>query len=224
MVVAARLLRAGQLRREYQLVAALANAINIIDNSIRLALMVAFMMFGSLEYVAFQTHDLIVLSAPQVMMGAVMGFFIWNFPAGLIFLDDGGAYFIGFMLGELSIMLVMRNRDESAWYPVLLFMYPIFETCFSIYRKKFIRGMLPGILGIPDGVHLHMLVYKRLMRWAVGARADAAQSAGVALFVAALPDRRGARDAVLSAYAASVLLCHCFCGNVCLVVCEYCAV
>ena len=64
-------------------------------------------------------------------------------------------------------MLVMRNRDVSAWFPVLLFMYPIFETCFSIYRKKFIRGISPGI---PDGVHLHMLVYKRLMRWAVGAQ------------------------------------------------------
>lgn len=71
------------------------------------------------------------------------------------------------MLAELAIMLVMRNREVSAWYPVLLFMYPIFETCFSIYRKKFIRGMSPGI---PDGVHLHMLVYKRLMRWAVGTK------------------------------------------------------
>jgi UDP-N-acetylmuramyl pentapeptide phosphotransferase/UDP-N-acetylglucosamine-1-phosphate transferase len=148
-------------------VAALANAINIIDGFNGLASMVAFMMFASLAYVAFQVHDPIVLSASLIMMGAVMGFFIWNFPAGLIFLGDGGAYFIGFMLGELSIMLVMRNRDVSAWYPVLLFMYPIFETCFSIYRKKFIRGMSPGI---PDGVHLHMLVYKRLMRWAVGAR------------------------------------------------------
>ncbi|WP_322103400.1 glycosyltransferase [Paraburkholderia sp. J41] len=148
-------------------VAALANAVNIIDGFNGLASMVAFMMFASLAYVAFQVHDPVVLSASFIMMGAVLGFFLWNFPAGLIFLGDGGAYFIGFMLAELSILLVMRNRDVSAWYPVLLFMYPIFETCFSIYRKKFVRGMSPGI---PDGVHLHMLVYKRLMRWAVGAR------------------------------------------------------
>ncbi|WP_028202095.1 MraY family glycosyltransferase [Paraburkholderia nodosa] len=148
-------------------VAALANAINIIDGFNGLASMVAFMMFASLAYVAFQVHDPVVLSASFIMMGAVLGFFMWNFPAGLIFLGDGGAYFIGFMLAELSILLVMRNRDVSAWYPVLLFMYPIFETCFSIYRKKFVRGMSPGI---PDGVHLHMLVYKRLMRWVVGAR------------------------------------------------------
>ena len=148
-------------------VAALANAINIIDGFNGLASMVAVMMFASLAYVAFQVSDPVVLSASLIMMGAIMGFFIWNFPAGLIFLGDGGAYFIGFLLGELAIMLVMRNPGVSAWYPVLLFMYPIFETCFSIYRKRFVRGMSPGI---PDGVHLHMLVYKRLMRWAVGNR------------------------------------------------------
>ncbi|QBP52514.1 glycosyl transferase [Burkholderia pseudomallei] len=149
-------------------VAALANAVNIIDGFNGLASMVSFMMFASLAYVAFQVGDPVVMSASFILMGAVLGFFVWNFPAGLIFLGDGGAYFIGFMLAELAILLVMRNREVSAWYPVLLFMYPIFETCFSIYRKKFVRGMSPGI---PDGVHLHMLVYKRLMRWAVGARA-----------------------------------------------------
>lgn len=148
-------------------VAALANAVNIIDGFNGLASMVALMMFASLAYVAFRLGDPIVLSASLIMMGAVLGFFIWNFPAGLIFLGDGGAYFIGFMLAELAIMLVMRHREVSAWYPVLLFVYPIFETCFSIYRKKFVRGMSPGI---PDGVHLHMLVYKRLMRWAVGTK------------------------------------------------------
>jgi UDP-N-acetylmuramyl pentapeptide phosphotransferase/UDP-N-acetylglucosamine-1-phosphate transferase len=148
-------------------VAGLANAVNIIDGFNGLASMVSFMMFASLAYVAFQVHDPIVLSGSLVMMGAIIGFFLWNFPAGLIFLGDGGAYFIGFMLAELAILLVMRNRDVSAWYPLLLFMYPIFEVCFSIYRKRFIRGMSPGI---PDGVHLHMLVYKRLMRWVVGAR------------------------------------------------------
>jgi UDP-N-acetylmuramyl pentapeptide phosphotransferase/UDP-N-acetylglucosamine-1-phosphate transferase len=148
-------------------VAALANAVNIIDGFNGLASMVSFMMFASMAYVGFEVGDPVVLSGSLIMMGAILGFFIWNFPAGLIFLGDGGAYFIGFMLGELAILLVLRHRGVSPWYPVLLFIYPIFETCFSIYRKKFVRGMSPGI---PDGVHLHMLVYKRLMRWAVGTK------------------------------------------------------
>ncbi|RQS14570.1 glycosyl transferase [Burkholderia sp. Bp9002] len=148
-------------------VAGLANAVNIIDGFNGLASMVSIMMFASLAYVAVQAHDEVVMTASLIMMGAVIGFFVWNFPAGLVFLGDGGAYFIGFMLAELAIVLVQRNPQVSAWYPILLFMYPIFETCFSIYRKKLLRGMSPGI---PDGMHLHMLVYKRIMRWMVGTK------------------------------------------------------
>jgi UDP-N-acetylmuramyl pentapeptide phosphotransferase/UDP-N-acetylglucosamine-1-phosphate transferase len=103
------------------------------------------------------------------MAGAILGFFLWNFPGGHIFLGDGGAYLIGFMLGELAVLLTMRHVDVSAWYPVLMFIYPIFETLFSIYRKQFLRGISPGI---PDGIHLHMLIYKRLMRWVVGSQEE----------------------------------------------------
>lgn len=150
-------------------VAGLANAINIVDGFNGLASMIALMMFASLAYVGFKVGDAVVLSASLIMIGAILGFFIWNFPGGLIFLGDGGAYFIGFMLAELSILLVMRNHAVSPWYPILLFMYPIFEVLFSIYRKRFVRGMSPGV---PDGVHLHMLVYKRIMRWAIGSRSS----------------------------------------------------
>jgi hypothetical protein len=36
-----------------------------------------------------------------------------------------------------------------------------------MYRRKIIRGRA---MGMPDGVHLHSLVYRRLLRWAVGTR------------------------------------------------------
>lgn len=150
-------------------VAGLANAINIIDGFNGLAAIVATMMFLSLALVAFHVGDVFVLSCALVMAGAILGFFLWNFPGGHIFLGDGGAYLIGFMLGELAVLLTMRHVDVSAWYPVLMFIYPIFETLFSIYRKQFLRGISPGI---PDGIHLHMLIYKRLMRWVVGSQEE----------------------------------------------------
>ncbi|WZB62608.1 hypothetical protein WJ970_03475 [Achromobacter xylosoxidans] len=99
------------------------------------------------------------------MMGAIGGFLIWNYPRGQIFLGDGGAYFIGFMIGVISVLMLVRHPGVSAWFPLLLCIYPVFETIFSMYRKKLLRGHSPGI---PDGVHLHMLIYKRLVRWAVG--------------------------------------------------------
>jgi len=148
-------------------VSGLANAINIIDGFNGLASMVAMMMFLSLAYVAFQVGDASILTMAFAMVGAIFGFFIWNFPGGLIFLGDGGAYLIGFILAELAILLVMRHPQVSAWYPVLMVIYPIFETLFSIYRRKVVRGVPAGH---PDGVHLHTLVYRRLMRWAVSSR------------------------------------------------------
>ncbi|TPQ39613.1 MraY family glycosyltransferase [Cupriavidus pinatubonensis] len=148
-------------------VAGLANAVNIIDGFNGLASMVAMMMFVSLGYVAFQVGDTLVLSIAFAMIGAILGFFIWNFPAGHIFLGDGGAYLIGFMLAECSILLVLRNSKVSAWYPVLMVIYPIFETLFSMYRRRVLKGVPAGY---PDGVHLHTLIYRRLIRWAVGSQ------------------------------------------------------
>ncbi len=146
-------------------VAGVANAVNIIDGFNGLAAMCVVMMLGSIAYVAFQAHDPVLALCALAGVGAVMGFFIWNFPAGLIFLGDGGAYFLGFYVAELSILVLQRNAEVSPLCPLLMCIYPIFETVFSMYRRKFVRGRP---VGMPDGVHLHSLIYRRLMRWAVG--------------------------------------------------------
>ncbi|BBO60038.1 glycosyltransferase [Mycoavidus sp. B2-EB] len=142
-------------------IAGLANAINSIDGIHGLASMITFMMSASLAYVAYQVSDTTILSAALIMMGAIFGFFVWNFPTGQIFLGDGGAYFIGFMLGELSILLVMQHPEVSAWYPVLMLLYPTFEVLFSIYRRRFLHHT--SII-TADARHLHTLIYKRLIR------------------------------------------------------------
>lgn len=148
-------------------VAGIANAVNIIDGFNGLASVVTICMLLSLGYVAFQVNDTAVFILALMVAGAIAGFLIWNYPGGLIFLGDGGAYFIGFMLGELAVLLVMRNPQVSTWYAALLLIYPVFETLFSIYRRFFIRGTSPGL---PDGIHLHSLIFRRLVRWAVGPR------------------------------------------------------
>ncbi len=146
-------------------VAGIANAINIIDGFNGLASVVAICMLLSLAYVAFQVNDMFVLVTALMVAGATAGFLIWNYPAGLIFLGDGGAYFVGFMLGELALLLVMRNPQVSTWYAALLLLYPTFETLFSVYRRVFVRGKSPSM---PDGIHLHSLIFRRIVQWAVG--------------------------------------------------------
>jgi UDP-N-acetylmuramyl pentapeptide phosphotransferase/UDP-N-acetylglucosamine-1-phosphate transferase len=122
-------------------------------------------MLISLAYVAWQVGDMFVLVSALTVAGATAGFLIWNYPVGLIFLGDGGAYFIGFMLGELALLLVMRNPAVSTWYAALLLIYPAFETIFSAYRRVFVRGKSPAM---PDGIHLHSLIFRRIVQWTVG--------------------------------------------------------
>ena len=146
-------------------VAGIANAMNIIDGFNGLASMCAVIMLAGLAYVAFQVGDPLLGTLAVAGIGAVLGFFIWNFPAGLVFLGDGGAYFLGFYIAELSVLLLARNPAVSPMFPLLLCIYPVFETVFSMYRRRFLRQQPPSM---PDGIHLHSLIYRRVMRWAVG--------------------------------------------------------
>lgn len=156
----------GSLCVTVLVVAGIANAINIIDGLNGLASMCVALMLGALAYVAFQVNDTLLGWLAVAGIGAVLGLFLWNFPRGLIFLGDGGAYFLGFYVSELSILLLARNPlDVSPFFPLLICIYPIFETLFSIYRRWILRSVPPVL---PDGIHLHSLIYRRVMRWVVG--------------------------------------------------------
>jgi len=148
-------------------VAGVANSINIIDGFNGLSSMCVSLMLLVFAYVAYQVGDVPLAVWALAGVGAAIGFFVWNFPSGLIFLGDGGAYFLGFYVSEIGILLIARNPEVSPLFPLMVCIYPVFETLFSMYRRKFIRSVPTWM---PDGIHLHSLVYRRLMRWAIGAR------------------------------------------------------
>ena len=101
-------------------VAGVANSINIIDGFNGLASMCCVLILLCLAYVGFQVDDLLIAWLALAGVGAVLGFFVWNFPAGLIFLGDGGAYFMGFYIAEVAILLLHRNPTVSPMFPLLL--------------------------------------------------------------------------------------------------------
>ncbi|MBV8380227.1 MAG: glycosyltransferase family 4 protein [Paucibacter sp.] len=148
-------------------VAGVANSVNIIDGFNGLSSMCVSLMLLAFGYVSYQVGDIELALLCLSGIGATLGFFVWNFPGGLIFLGDGGAYFLGFLLAEVAILLIVRHPQVSPFFGLLVCIYPVFETLFSIYRRRFIRGTPPGL---PDGVHLHSLIYRRLMRWAIGVK------------------------------------------------------
>ncbi|WP_230370268.1 MraY family glycosyltransferase [Paludibacterium denitrificans] len=148
-------------------VGGVCHATNIIDGYNGLMGGVAIAILAALAYVSFAVGDMPLLVIAVSMVGALFGFLLWNFPKGLIFAGDAGAYLVGFLLAEISVLLVGRHPGVvSPWFPMLLMIYPVFETLFSIYRRK----KRQAAAGLPDSMHFHQMVYKRLVRWMVGSR------------------------------------------------------
>jgi UDP-N-acetylmuramyl pentapeptide phosphotransferase/UDP-N-acetylglucosamine-1-phosphate transferase len=145
------------------MVAGACNALNIIDGNNGLAGGSALLMFVGMAIVAGNAGDMLVLSQAVAMTGALVGFLLWNYPNGKVFLGDAGAYFIGFMYAQLSIQLIARNAGVSAWFVIALAAYPIVETLFSIYRRKILHH---AAAMQPDVLHLHSLLYVSFLRFA----------------------------------------------------------
>ena len=140
----------------------LSNAYNIIDGFNGLASMVAIISSVAILYIAFKVQDPLVMGITFISIGAILGFFVWNYPKGFIFLGDGGAYLIGFLIAVAVVLLVVRNPSVSPWFALLVNAYPVFETLFTIWRRTIHQGRNPGM---PDGAHFHSLIYRRIMRW-----------------------------------------------------------
>jgi UDP-N-acetylmuramyl pentapeptide phosphotransferase/UDP-N-acetylglucosamine-1-phosphate transferase len=143
------------------MVAGACNAFNIIDGTHGLAGGSGLLMFVGVALVAWYVGDTPVLAQAAAMTGGLVGFLLWNYPKGKVFLGDAGAYFTGFMYAQLSIQLVARNANVSAWFVVALAAYPIVETLFSMYRRKIVRR---SEAMQPDLRHLHSLLYIYFLR------------------------------------------------------------
>lgn len=138
-------------------VAGLTNALNIIDGINGLSSLVGIFILASMAYVAYRVGDTFVMRTALVMIGAIGGFAVWNYPAGRVFLGDGGAYFIGFVIAELLVLLE-AHPAVSTGYALLVSIYPTWETLFSMYRRRVMRGRP---ISAPDCLHLHTLIYRR---------------------------------------------------------------
>ena len=137
------------------------NAVNIIDGYNGLMIGYSIFVLLSIAYISNIIGDGLTFQLSLLLTFSMLGLFVFNFPFGKIFMGDGGAYFVGFMMAVMGMMLAIRNEEVSHWFTLLLFIYPLYETAFSIYRKKIVRN-IPS--SQPDGHHLHMLIYKRLVK------------------------------------------------------------
>jgi len=136
------------------------NSLNIIDGFNGLLGGYSILAFLAIAYVAYTLGDEMILQLSLILAVSVFGFFVLNFPFGKIFMGDGGAYFLGLMLAIIGLMLVDRHAELSNWLVLLIFIYPMYELLYSIYRRKAIHKTDASQ---PDANHLHSLVYRKLI-------------------------------------------------------------
>jgi len=101
----------------------------------------ASIFFALLAYLNGQT---LVTTLAAAVLGAATGFLRWNFKPAKIFMGDGGAMFLGFLMATLALKLRLGQANHiSAWLaPLLILGVTIFDTTLvTISRAR--RGFLP---------------------------------------------------------------------------------
>jgi UDP-GlcNAc:undecaprenyl-phosphate GlcNAc-1-phosphate transferase len=101
----------------------------------------ASIFFAMLAYLSGQT---LVTTLAAAVLGASTGFLRWNFKPAKIFMGDGGAMFLGFLMATLGLKLRLEQANHiSGWLaPLLVLGVTIFDTTLvTISRSR--RGLLP---------------------------------------------------------------------------------
>jgi UDP-GlcNAc:undecaprenyl-phosphate/decaprenyl-phosphate GlcNAc-1-phosphate transferase len=131
---------------------ALTNMINLIDGIDGLAGGIALMLMGLLTYVGVGSGTLFPVLCAAGMFGAVLGFLRYNFPPAKIYLGDGGAYFLGYLIAILALVNSHKGTVVAALIaPLFALALPIVDVSLAIVR----RGLKGLPIFRPDRGHIH---------------------------------------------------------------------
>ncbi|MBP9663305.1 MAG: hypothetical protein KBD94_01695 [Pyrinomonadaceae bacterium] len=121
-------------------VVGITNAINLLDNMDGLATGIAAIAAFSLalNFAANGlTGELLLVSA---LIGALLGFLVFNFNPASVFMGDCGSMFIGFLLSGSVLLNQVGGRSRGIVavlaVPVLVLFVPIFDTTFVTVLRK----------------------------------------------------------------------------------------
>lgn len=139
-------------------VVGITNAINFLDNMDGLSGGVAAIASGWFLVLALQNGQLFVAPFAAALLGASLGFLVYNFNPARIFMGDAGSLFLGFMLAAVGIKLRFPTLSDSVTWmiPILVLGVPVLDmTLVTLSRLR--RGVNPWTTAGQD--HLsHRLV------------------------------------------------------------------
>jgi UDP-GlcNAc:undecaprenyl-phosphate GlcNAc-1-phosphate transferase len=99
------------------------------------------------------TNEIFVAAIMATLLGSLLGFLFFNFNPARIFMGDSGSYFIGFVLGTMSLAGSAQKTSTavSLLVPILALGVPIFDTLLTMIRR-FLEGRP---IFSPDRGHIH---------------------------------------------------------------------
>ena len=142
-------------------VASVSHAFNLIDGQNGLCAGVTIITCLAIMGQAYQYDLNTPLLLATLCAAANIGFLIFNYPFGRIFLGDAGAYLNGTVVAVATVQLIQGSGTLSPWYAVALLIYPIWETLFSMFR----RISSGRSFSEPDSEHLHSLYFKAIRKY-----------------------------------------------------------
>ena len=97
----------------------------------------------------------IVLSL--AVLGAVLGFLIYNFNPASIFLGDTGSLLLGYLCIVMVLVLGERGQTHLVIAGLIVFALPIMDTALAITRRK----MAGKPISEPDANHIHHILMRK---------------------------------------------------------------
>src|SRR5207247_2811996 len=117
---------------------------------------ISLMLMCLMAYVSFHGSTFLFLLAFW-MAGALLAFLRFNFPPARIYMGDVGAYFLGFLLGSMTIASSNKGAVAAALVaPLMALGLPIIDTSLAIVR----RGLKGLPIFRPDRKHIHHFLIK----------------------------------------------------------------
>ncbi|MCY4598750.1 MAG: MraY family glycosyltransferase, partial [Acidobacteria bacterium] len=138
----------------------ITNAVNLMDGLDGLVGGVTSIIAGSLAVFAWLQGDPAALAVALILCGTCLGFLPWNWRPARIFLGDGGALTIGFVLAWLALIASLKAATAvTIMVPLLVLGVPAIDTLLVMaarYLESPARGFLFRVRGMVRADRRHL--------------------------------------------------------------------
>jgi UDP-GlcNAc:undecaprenyl-phosphate GlcNAc-1-phosphate transferase len=125
----------------------ITNAFNFLDNMDGLSAGVTAVAAAVFAIAAMRAGQMFVPVMAWVVVGASLGFLVFNFSPASIFMGDAGSLVLGYMMAVLTILTTFYDPDQNArpfgvLVPVVVLSVPLYDVI-SVVVHRLRRGDSP---------------------------------------------------------------------------------